>query len=185
MKKEINAYHLYLRPIKSTDLEQLRNWRNAVDIREKMLSQSIISIEQQKKWFDRLIENDDKKSSIRECHFIVEYKSNPVGYANYKSAQLFSHFKGNAQTGLYIGEKKYRGSILAFCLALALLDFVFLELEEQRLDAVVLAHNQAALRFNDKLGYQIVSDKKDLVTMLLTRENYLQARKELKKIIRI
>ncbi len=172
--QEINTYKLKLRPVNESDLELLRKWRNSPKIRKNMLSQSIISTAEQKKWFQKI---STQQKNQQAFHFVVEYKDKPIGYANFNYE--------NRQTGLYIGEEKYRGTILAFCLALALLDFVFLQLCETELDAIVLSRNLAAIRFNEKLGYQIVSDKLDIITMHLTKERYLQAKQELEKIIRI
>ncbi len=173
-QQEINAYKLRLRQVTVCDLELLRTWRNSSEIRKNMLSQSIISTAEQKKWFQKI---SIQQKNQQAFHFVVEYKDKPVGYANFNYE--------NRQTGLYIGEEKYRGTILAFCLALALLDFVFFQLCEKELEAIVLSQNQAAIRFNKKLGYQIVSEIEDIVTMHLTKERYLQGKNELKKIIRI
>ena len=192
-QREINAYKLKLRPVMQSDLEQLRQWRNSPEIRKNMLSQTIISTEQQKKWFKTLcLQRENKQETERTFHFVVEYKGRSIGYANFiaadkmiESAKDSDTKPENGQTSLYIGETKYRGTILAFCLALALLDFVFLEYGETELDAVVLTHNLAALRFNEKLGYQIQSKEQDIIKMHLTKEHYLQAKQELEKIIRI
>ncbi|MCW8932297.1 MAG: GNAT family N-acetyltransferase [Gammaproteobacteria bacterium] len=183
--QEINAYRLKLRAITENDLEQLLFWRNSPEIRNNMLSQNIITLEEQKKWFQSIM-----NEHLDDFHFIVEYKESLVGYANYKPAKNIIHDSDSqgyekGQTGLYIGEKKYRGTVLAYCLALALLDFVFLELNEKEIDAVVLEHNQAAIRFNEKLGYKMLSNEEGLTSMNLKRANYFEAKNELLKTIRV
>lgn len=172
--KKIQAYNVTLRGIFKEDLEILRHWRNDPAIRLNMINQDIISAEQQKKWFAGLNETS-------QVHYIVEYKDQPVGYANFKPANN----KQSGQTGLYIGEQKYRGTALAFCLALALLDHIFLQLKIHYLTADVLSHNSAALRFNEQLGYVLVQKNNHLLTMQLTLDNYVKAKNELSKLIRV
>lgn len=172
--KKIEAYNVTLRNIFKEDLEVLRHWRNDSAIRLNMINQDVISAEQQKKWFSALKETSQE-------HYIVDYRDQAVGYANFKPD---SNGK-SGQTGLYIGEKKYRGTVLAFCLALALLDHVFLQLKVEYLKAEVLSHNSAALRFNEQLGYVFQQESNNLVTMELTIDNYIKAKNELTKLIRV
>ena len=172
--KKIEAYNVILRDIHEKDLEMLRNWRNNPQIRLNMINQDEISPEQQKKWFSGLEETSQE-------HYIVEYKEQAIGYANFKP----DSYGMSGQTGLYIGEKKYRGTVLAFCLALALLDHVFLQLKFQDLKADVLLHNTAALRFNEQLGYIFQQKSNNMVKMKLTIDNYIKAKNELTKLIRV
>ena len=171
---KIKAYKIILRNISEDDLEMLRNWRNMPEIRFNMINQDEISIEQQKKWFISL-------SEPNQGHYVVEYKSQTIGYANYKLNE--SGIWG--ETSLYIGEKKYCGTVLAFCLALALLDYVFLQLKVQYMKADVLTHNTAAIRFNEQLGYIHQGESDGLIKMNLTIEDYLSAKKNLRKLIRV
>lgn len=172
--KIIQAYKVTLREVCQDDLEMLRNWRNMPEIRFNMINQEVISSEQQQNWFSDLHETNQQ-------HFVVEYKGQAIGYANFKPDE-----KGNGgQTGLYIGNKKYKGTILAFCLALALLDYVFMELKVNHLEADVFSHNKAALRFNEQLGYSREQERDGLITMKLTIDDYLNAKSALTKLIRV
>ncbi len=170
----ISAYRLTLRPISSSDLELLRQWRNSEPIRLNMVDQRIISPEQQQQWFKSINKGAD-------YHFIAEYKEKAIGYANFKRGSK----AGLGETGLYIGDDKYRGTVLAFCLALALLDFIFLELNLSLLEAVILPHNTAALSFNKKLGYQSVGNKYGMVVMELSKMGYLIAKQEIVSSLRL
>ncbi|MCU7834951.1 MAG: GNAT family N-acetyltransferase [gamma proteobacterium symbiont of Taylorina sp.] len=171
---KIKAYKITLREIYEDDLEMLRNWRNMPEIRFNMIDQHEISIEQQKRWFINL-------TAPNQGHYVVEYKNQAIGYANYK----LNENRIWGETSLYIGEQKYCGTILAFCLALALLDYVFLQLKVQHMKADVLTHNTAAIRFNEQLGYVYIDKSDDLIKMKLSIKDYLNAKNKLTKIIRV
>ncbi|MCK5665165.1 MAG: GNAT family N-acetyltransferase [Thiotrichaceae bacterium] len=169
-----SAYNVVLREVLESDIEQLRLWRNCPEIRNNMLSSSIITKEEQKQWFDSL-------ALKNEFHFVAEYQNKPLGYANYKPDN-----KGKGgQTSIYVGEEKYRNTIIPFFIVLALLDFIFIEQHENQvayLDACIFQHNKKAIRFNEKLGYQFNKQEDDLIWMRLSKENYLLIREEFQKL---
>ena len=180
MKQAISAYKVVLRDIVETDIETLRQWRNQDDIRSQMLDQQMITVEQQQAWFKGLAQHDTQQ------HFALEYKSQLVGYANIKSpCQLpLTQTEQTLETGLYLGAPKYRGTFLAFCVALALTDYCFNQLEAKQLVATVLPSNQAALNFNQQLGYVIVKQDKTQVLMQLALADYEACKVKLTRFIR-
>lgn len=174
MQKSYTAYKMTLRPIEIADLDKLRKWRNSDEIRNFMLDQSVISKQQQFDWFSSL----DRK--VDEIHFSVDYKGNFVGYANVK--QLRDINKLN--TGLYIGDAQYRGTFLAQCLGLALLDYCFNVLNVDRVFAQVLEENNAALRYNRLFGYEVSHIDTGIVYMQLSSSNYEREKKKIIRFIR-
>lgn len=155
------------------DLEQLRRWRNSPDVRAMMCDQSEISIAQQQRWFEKLGQSTSH-------HFVARYKRQPIGYVNLKPGTE----AGSFEAGLYTGEPRYRGTIVSFLMAIAQLDFAFQRLQANRVEAKVKPENQAALRFNEMLGYQHHGEIDGMCLMTLSLSDYEQARIKLARFIR-
>lgn len=172
------GYGVVLRAITQGDLASLRAWRNDPAVSQFMLCQDKISPEQQQAWFAHI------QRAHNQQHFVIEYKDKPIGSANIKT-------RGQGETltsasvvepGLYIGDPAYRQNIVAFAPTLLLNDYCFEQLGCARLRAVVKAENQAALNYNLKLGYQIVSQG-DLIEIELNFEDYQTHSKMLKGLL--
>ena len=148
-KDEITAFNVLLKPLQLDDLEQIRLWRNSPQVSNQMLDQREISAEQQQSWFERICADQ------RQMQFVIYYKNQQVGACNLKSPTALTVTESEAvETGFYLGEAKYRGTILAFFAALALNQYAFEQLGIKQLQAQVKSSNSAALRFNQQLGYQ-------------------------------
>lgn len=145
----IRAYGVELTPVLATDLPQLRAWRNSPDIAGQMLDQRQISPEAQQQWFARISTDPSQQ------HFVIRYKEQPVGACNLKQPDGTA-VEGSAvlESGFYLADPRFRGSMLAFFPALALNQYCFQTLGCTTLLAHVKLDNQAALRFNQQLGYQ-------------------------------
>ncbi|WP_067217194.1 GNAT family N-acetyltransferase [Marinomonas gallaica] len=161
-------YQIEFRAIEHNDIEQLRQWRNRDDIRLMMVDQSEISVEQQLAWFERL------PTQTNRYHFALWFRDQLIGYANASLDEPDS-----ASTGLYIGHEKYRGSMLAICVGVGLSEWCFEQLPITRISAQVAPHNQAALRFNESLGYRMVEQNESWVFLSKTQQDFEQARERL------
>ncbi len=173
----LQGYAVTLRPIQSSDLEQLRQWRNSEPVRQQMLSQQTISVEQQNAWFSKV------QRDPAQHHWVIEYKSRPIGSANIKA--LYASKLDEATTiepGLYIGDPAYRQNIIAFAPTLLINDYCFNTLAASQLKAVVKASNQAAMNYNIKLGYKVHSNH-DVCELILTKPAYEQATAMLKQLL--
>ena len=86
---------------------------------------------------------------------------------------------------MYIGETRYKNNILAFAPTLAMYDFCFSEFETQEFKAVVKATNTAAMHYNQKLGYKVVSTdtEKSVIAMSLTYDDYQRSTTTLKQLL--
>jgi RimJ/RimL family protein N-acetyltransferase len=175
---KLQGYQVELRAIKEEDLERVRNWRNDPGISGFMLSQSIISPVQQQAWFERIRKAQD------QCHWLIYYKNEPVGAANIKSAQAAVPLQQaeSIEPGLYIADSRYKGNILAFAPSLLIADYCFERLGVNQLKARVKPENQAAIKYNQRLGYDIESTG-ELVTMVLTQQAYTQATQAVKALL--
>ena len=161
-------YQIEFRAIEQDEIEQLRQWRNRDDIRLMMVDQSQISQVQQQTWFERL------GTHVNRYHFALWFRDQLIGYANASLDEPDS-----ASTGLYIGHEKYRGSMLAICVGVGLSEWCFEQLPITRISAQVAPHNQAALRFNESLGYRMVEQNESWVFLSKTQQDFEQARERL------
>ncbi|WP_417504409.1 GNAT family N-acetyltransferase [Marinomonas gallaica] len=161
-------YQIEFRAIEHDDIEQLRQWRNRDDIRLMMVDQSQISQVQQQTWFERL------GTQVNRHHFALWFRDQLIGYANASLDEPDS-----ASTGLYIGHEKYRGSMLAICVGVGLSEWCFEQLPISSIDAQVAPYNQAALRFNESLGYRVVEQNENWVFLSKTQHEFEQARERL------
>ncbi len=145
----IEAYGVTLTPVQPEDLALIREWRNRPDISAQMLDQRMISEEAQLRWYERV------RADASQQHFVIRYKNEPVGACNLKQpeGQPVSS-SAVLESGFYLADPRFRGSMLAFFPALALNQYCFQTLGCTTLMAHVKPDNQAALRFNQQLGYQ-------------------------------
>jgi len=145
----IEAYGVTLTPVQPEDLALLREWRNRPDISAQMLDQRPISEEAQLRWFERV------RVDPNQLHFVIRYKNAPVGACNLKQPEGQPISSSTVlESGFYLADPRFRGSMLAFFPALALNQYCFQTLGCTTLLAHVKPDNQAALRFNQQLGYQ-------------------------------
>ncbi len=148
-QQTIRDFSVRLQPLQRQHLELLRQWRNDPKISAPMLQQNLISEPMQQQWFARV--QQDKC----QAQFVIYYKDEPIGACNLKSAD--GSALGQCETiesGFYLAHPRFRGTMLAFFPALALHQYCFESLNCKTLLAKVKLNNTAALRFNEKLGYQ-------------------------------
>lgn len=163
----IEAWQVTLRPLEEGDLDKLRQWRNSDYVREKMVSTSLITAEQQAAWFQKISHDPS------QMHWIIEYKGRPVGSTNVKVPVIRETVVSARvlEPGLYIGEPDYQGNILAFAPTLAMYDYCFSHFSVTEFSAAVKPDNDAALKYNRQLGYEI-SGQDDFVRLRLQKEAY-------------
>lgn len=148
-QQTIREFSVELRPLQRAQLELLRQWRNDPVIAAPMLQQQLISAEMQQQWFSRI--QHDK----HQAQFVIYYKDEAIGACNLKSADgLELGQSATIESGFYLAHPRFRGTLLAFFPALALNQYCFERLNCKTLLAQVKLSNSAALRFNEKLGYQ-------------------------------
>lgn len=173
----ISGYQVTLKPVQSHHLKTLQTWRNSDFVRQQMVSTDIISDEQQQAWFASLQRDNSQQ------HWVVYYKDAPIGTTNIRTNDKSSiDSASQLSPGLYIGEPKYQGNILAFAPTLALYDFCFDCLKINTLQAQVKQENSAALNYNKKLGYQEI-DRKDMVTLELDQARYQSETQMIKRLL--
>lgn len=134
---------LVLELISEADLEQIRNWRNEPHVRSNMDHQTVISTEDQQKWFESL----DKK---RNLYFKIISAKIPIGVLNIKDIDWE---KKNAQAGIFIGEKEHLSTMMPIIAVFVLMKVCFDCFGIKELRAKIANHNTNALNFNTQFGY--------------------------------
>lgn len=170
----IKAYSIELEPVNQNTMHLLYNWRNQPEIRMQMVNQSQITQAQHLAWFEKI------KQAQNQQHFIINYKQQAIGSINITTFADTLKQAPVAEVGLYIAEPKYKNNILAFAPSLAINDYAFQALNVGLLKSRVRCSNQAAIKYNQQLGYQFKPLDNEFTEIELTADNYNQASKQLK-----
>lgn len=134
-----------LRPLLPADADRLLAWRNSDRVRRHMRNDGIISPEEHRSWFGRVMEAADRR------HFIFEIDGRAVGQVNFFN---LSGRHGTAEWGVYIGETDApRGSGLAMLFLGA--KWFFQVKAFRRLCSSVIAGNDRSLSVHEKLGFEV------------------------------
>lgn len=131
------------RKIKEDDLELIMNWRMRPDITKYMNTDPQLTMESQKKWFERIKREKD------EFHWILEVDDEPVGVVS-----LVDWDKHNSiiHTGAYIAVREKRSMILTVSLQLSLYQFAFEQLGVNKVAMEILSNNRHIVNLNERLG---------------------------------
>ena len=148
-----------LRPIKENDLELVLEWRNSFRVRNYMINNHIITIDEHKAWYNRLLHDDSSHCLIFEMH------GEPVGVVNFND---IDRERGICFWGFYLGRENLPKGTGTRMGTLGI-KYAFHELGMQKICAKVLEFNQASIRLHQKLGFVLEGVLRDHVR----RENKL------------
>lgn len=136
-----------LEPLSVELLYTVLKWRNSEHIRFNMYNYNIISIENHRKWFEKI------KSSNRDKYFVFFLNKKPVGVVYFNN---ISFLHNEAEWGFYIGDTNApKGSGLY--MGLMALDYVFNQLNLHQIHGEVLEFNKPSLEYHTKLGFRLDS----------------------------
>jgi UDP-4-amino-4,6-dideoxy-N-acetyl-beta-L-altrosamine N-acetyltransferase len=175
--------HAELRDIDSPHLKMVLNWRNQDHIRSAMYHDHKITIEEHKKWFEKV--KKDKNTRVK----IFYLQNVPLGVVN------ITKIDDNNSTcywGFYIGEKnapKGSGTIMGYLA----LKYIFEELKIRKLCAEVIGSNETSIRYHQKLGFnvegilkkQILKNSRyeDIILMSIFQTDWEKQKEILKQLI--
>lgn len=163
---------VWLIPLKRENLETVRTWRNQVHVREMMEFREIISPLEQEKWFNSL-------DPLKNSYFIFRSKRELIGLIYLKN-----FFNNEAEAGIFVGEKKYKGTGIAVYASLAILDYAFDVLKLKKVFAKVNKNNSVAIQYNSFLGFTVDSAINDIfIKMSIDEQGYQKKRKKIIEII--
>lgn len=138
---------LKLKKIKEHDLEKIMHWRMLPEVTEYMYTDPELSMDMQKKWFERI-------SNDHTCKYwtIIVDDDIAIGVVGITDIDL-KNLRCN--WNWYIGELEYRGKGIAQQVLCNICDYVFNQLKLNRLYSEVLAVNHRNIRAYEKCGYHV------------------------------
>ena len=175
-------------PIGQNDLELIRTWRNQDEIRNNMYTNHIISPEEHLAWYKRISANP----SVRYWIFSAD------GIKKTGLVHLYNIDLRNRQAfwGLYFGDMGMKGKGIGSKVEFALIDYVFFDLNLNKLNCEVLSFNKPAIRFYKKFGFaeegyfkqHIFRDNRyyDVVKLAILKDDWVNKyRERMKKVMGI
>jgi UDP-4-amino-4,6-dideoxy-N-acetyl-beta-L-altrosamine N-acetyltransferase len=132
-----------LRPMVDEDLEMVLDWRNAPEVRSKMYTSHVISLEEHLAWWGRTKQRDDQK------YFVYECAGTPLGVVGFTQIDYFSQ---NCFWAFYASSNAPRGT--GSRMEYLALNYVFKELGLNKLSCEVLRFNETVLRLHTKFGFK-------------------------------
>lgn len=131
-----------VRKMRDSDLPIVLAWRNHPTVRQHMLTQHEITLEEHTRWFARA--SQDPSRSL----LIVEENGQPLGYVQFSNLQQ----EAAAEWGFYVvpGAPKGGGRKLG----VAALTYAFQTLSVHKVCGQALSTNHASIAFHQSLGFQ-------------------------------
>ncbi len=166
------------------DIEMVRNWRNSPEVAPYMYSENHISEADQQKWFANV---NESKSAI---YWIIEYEGKKLGLA---SVTGIDHTLQSCYWAFYLGDLSVRGAGIGAKVEYNVMDYVFSELNLNKLRCEVFVTNHKVIQMHEKYGFRreayyrehcIKGDQKlDVVGLAILKSEWLQVKEQLKKKI--
>lgn len=172
---------LELRRLTENELELLMNWRMRPDISAMMFNTVKLTMEGQKKWFDRI------KNSETEIRWIVWNNGKPVGSMYFVD---IDRQNSRCESGWFLAEKD--GMDLASVIALQrnTYDYAFDVLKLNRIYGYVIDDNKNAVRLVEMCGVNnegllvqhILKDSEfhDVYVVGITKSHWQEKKKSMK-----
>jgi UDP-4-amino-4,6-dideoxy-N-acetyl-beta-L-altrosamine N-acetyltransferase len=173
------------RPLQYEDKEMIRLWRNLPQVRRYMLTDHVISPEEHATWFDRVFGNP------RYRHWIIRCEEEDVGLLH-----LYDIDDRNRRCywGFYVAGKGVRGKNVGMFAEYFALQYVFQELQFNKLCCETLDFNRGVLRMHEAFGFvqegrlrrYIVRDDAtyDVICMGILKDEWEQRRPQFERIFR-
>lgn len=147
----LEGKNVLLRPIKKSDASFFLKWINDPKITENLLVYLPVNEISEEKWIENVCQ------SKNDAIFVIEEKlengeSRPIGNCGIHQID----WKDSHGTfGIFIGEKDLHGKGYGTQALTLLLDYVFLQLNLNRVNSSVLAFNEKSLGLHKKVGFAV------------------------------
>ena len=126
-------------------IEQVRKWRNSENVSKFMYTNHHISKEEHQKWVKKLQTNDTVKA------WIIKYNGKPVGLS---SLSDIDYKNKSTEWGFYIADESTRGKGVGSAALYKLMEYVFDEMNFEKMHTKVLDNNPTALKLYEKFGFK-------------------------------
>lgn len=157
------------------DLELVRNWRNSEDVTKYMYNESYITKEQHKNWFEKI------KDSSQSIYWIIEYNNKKLGLA---SITGIDNTLQSCYWAFYLGDTSVRGGGIGAKIEYNVIEYVFSELNMNKLRCEVFISNDRVIKMHEKYGFRREAyyrehcikgtDKLDVVGLALIQSEWAQ-----------
>jgi hypothetical protein len=175
-------------PISEVDPELIRTWRNQDEIRNNMYTNHIISPEEHLAWYQKI----SRDPSVRYWIFSDD-GIKKIGLVYLYDIDLKNR---RAFWGIYMGDLRLQGKGIGSRVEFAILDYVFFDLNLNKLNCEVLAFNKPAIRFYKKFGFaeegyfkqHIFRDNRyyDVIRLAVLKDDWVNKHRErIKKVMGI
>jgi hypothetical protein len=166
-----HRYGIDLERLELKHLEMVSLCRNQNELRLRMRYQEEISAASQAEWFEKLDTHND-------WYFVAIQNEKPFGLFHIKDID-WSRRVGEA--GGFVGNPELIGATESGLGILALMDFAFLVLDLDRLEASYRRSYPEIVLLNQQLGYEIFADgPDDFVRARVSAADYLRATEKLR-----
>lgn len=167
--------------LKIEDIEMVRNWRNSQDVAQYMYNDNYISESDQEKWFDTV------KNSKNSVYWIIEYNNKQLGLASVTGIDFTLQ---SCYWAFYLGDLSVRGAGIGAKVEFNVIEYVFNELNLNKLRCEVFVNNDKVIKMHEKYGFRreayyrehcIKRDQKlDVVGLALLKSEWIQIKEQIK-----
>ena len=170
---KIENYSISLSRLDESNLEILRAMRNSEYVNSKMLQNDYITEEMQKKWFEKI--NNDQN-----YYFLAEYEGALVGVTHVKNI-----VDGSGEGGIFLAGDSFENTGVVPRIVLCFNDFIFNNLKLDFIYSQVKRTNKKAISSSIAQGCVEVSELStdEVVYFRLYKANYIKKTQKLKKIL--
>lgn len=131
--------------INEGDLETIRKWRNSSEVGKYMYTDNVISSDQQKNWFEKISLEENSR------YWMIEYQGKKLGLVYIIDIDTYN---SKCYWGFYLGDTSIRGEGIGKKVEFKLLNYVFDNLELNKLCGEVLNFNKRVLEMHSKFGFK-------------------------------
>lgn len=131
--------------ITEKDIELIRKWRNSDEVAAYMYSDDKITSDQQKKWFQKVSKDKTTKN------WIIEYNGKALGLA---SITGIDKILNSCYWAFYLGDTSVRGAGIGGKVEYNVLQYVFENLELNKLRCEVFTFNDNVIKMHEKFGFR-------------------------------
>ena len=162
-------------------VELVRTWRNSENVSKFMFTNHHISKEEHQRWIGKLQNADTAKA------WIIKYNGKPVGLS---SLSDIDYNKKSTEWGFYIADESTRGKGVGSASLYKLMEYVFDEMNFEKMHTKVLDNNPTALKLYDKFGFKkekeldekLERDGKEINVFIMSilKDNWKTLKREIK-----
>ena len=170
-KYQVKYKDILLRPLHSSDLENLRQWRNTKAITQYLSPTPYITEQMQTKWFY------NEQKNVASMTFAICFENELIG-----SLAIYNIADKQAEFGkILIGAENKQGKGIGFLATVMVLDFAFSKLDLNQINAIVYDENISGKKVFLKAGFSVVEQGEEL-NLVLTKDCFFKTHEFLKEI---